>query len=255
MSQLVLAMNPRAGWRYIYACAVVLIIAAMYKRTERVPDFFLLSTCSYIVNLFCPNFLTMALMHGGLPLPIHAPIPPDRYFCHRHPSKFPISPLECQWAVNENWPDGRTPIRYYMKDPRPSDSEYIPNHVEGYTCRVSIETAGPREYLPDSVLLEPHKLRGLAGYVIQKCAAENQGLGGSVTIGLTGALAYIHNPINEHWGGNFLTISIRPRFLPGEDTIQPGSQDRNIAAVLSAYAASIVPHRDSLPHNAVCPPF
>ena len=202
----------------------------------------------------------MALIHRALPLPIHAPIPPDRYFCHPTDDlipgipavpSLPVHPLSCQRAVDENGPDGRTPIRYFMKDPRPSEGEWIP-HREHYGpfCRVSIETAGPYEHLPHSVLLSPQKIRGLAGFLIQKCAVENRGPGGFITMGLEKTLAYTHNqasshnPYNEQWGGNFLTISIQSRFRLGEDTLEPGSRDRNIAALLSASIATNMPDPD-----------
>ena len=186
------------------------------------------------------NFFEMALTGGGLPLPIRTPIPPDRWLCHRSDGVRPILPLDCQVAVDQNWPNDDNFVRYFQNDPRPSAGEWIPNFAYLGSCRVSIETAGPPEHLPHSVLLRPRELRGLAGFLIQKCAVENRGIGGFVTIGFTSALSYIHNP-TKTWGGNFLTISIQPRLRRNRNlnALEPGSHDTNIAVMLSAHAVSL----------------
>lgn len=180
-------------------------------------------------------------MNRALPLPIHAPLPPDRYFCYSHQGARPIVPLDCQTAVDANWPNGRSFVRYFLNDPRPSDGEWLPNYEYSGSCRVAIETAGPPEHLPHSVLLRPRDLRGLAGYLIQKCAAENGGIGGFLTLGFTSATGFIHNAANNSWSGNFLTVSIQPRIHRDRhmSNLEPGNYNANIAALLSTHAAGL----------------
>ncbi len=183
----------------------------------------------------------MALVDRALPLPIYAPLPPDRSFCYRHHGAHPIVPLDCQTAIDQNWPHGRSFVQYFLQDPRPSASESIPNVAYMGSCRVAIETAGPHEHLPQSVLLRPLQLRGLAGHLIQKCAVENQGIGGFLTLGVASAMGYVHNHTDEYAGGNFLTISIHPNHHRNRQmtNFEPGSHNPNIAALLSIHAVNL----------------
>lgn len=74
-------------------------------------------------------------------------------------------------------------------------------------------------------------------------------------MGLASALEYVDFPGNERWGGNFLTISIQPRYiLGGHNVSEPGSQVRHIAALLSASVATNVPDGDRH-HDTVGAPF
>ncbi len=66
-----------------------------------------------------------ALFIRALPLPIHRPTPPDRWFCHQDYG-YNIVPLDCQRAVDNNWPSGKTPLHYNTKDPSPSNSVRLP---------------------------------------------------------------------------------------------------------------------------------
>lgn len=180
-------------------------------------------------------------MSRAVPLPIQAPIPPDRAICYRHQGARPILPSDCQRAIDQNWPDGNNFVQYYLQDPRPSNAQWIPSVEYSGSCRVALEPAGPREHYPHTLLLRPNSLRGLAGHLIQTCAAESHGIGGFITLGLIGAMGYIHNPVNESWNGNFLTISIHPRIHRDRQmsNLEPGSHNPNIAALLSQHAASL----------------
>ena len=138
-----------------------------------------------------------------------------------------------------DWPSANTYQRYYLTDPHPSEAEVIPTYSYVGSCRVALETAGPPEHLPHSMLLRPHDLRGLAGYLIQTCAVEGDGIGGFLTLGFTSALGWIHDAQNLTFAGNFLTISIEPRAHTGVIIQEPGSRDANIAARLAAHMAGL----------------
>lgn len=89
------------------------------------------------------------------------------------------------------------------------------------------------------MLLRPSELRGLAGYLIQQCAVEQNGIGGFATLGFTSALSWVHEARNLSFAGNFLTISIEPRGVLGAQIVEPGSRDANIPAKLAAHMAGL----------------
>ena len=160
--------------------------------------------------------------------------------CQRLTGAQRINPHDCRNAVDMHWPDGRTPIRYFLSDPRPSNADSIPSYNYLGSCRVALESAGPHENLPPSILLRPHELRGFAGYLIQRCAAENNGNSGFLTFGLSSALSFIHDSgSNNSFGGNFLTISISPRAHQDATVYEPGSHNPNIAAILAEHVAGL----------------
>ena len=191
------------------------------------------------------------LLPRVLPLLIHAPTPPDFYQCDPAYGKN-IKPLDCQLIVDSHWPSGKTPVHYYFEDPSPSNSIRVPWILRQGSCNVALEPAGPRygkaagyaSYLSQ----RPDDLKALAGFVIEKCANQGQGIGGFVTIGMKAAEQYVSGVLNEDWenledwnnnitsNGAFLTISIngldRTSFMPGDT-------DPWVPAYLSKYAARL----------------
>lgn len=59
------------------------------------------------------------------------------------------------------------------------------------SCVVSIEGAGPDFTAPDDMQVVPDAIRGLAGFLIDTCANQGQGIGGFVTYGLAYAYGMI----------------------------------------------------------------
>ena len=191
------------------------------------------------------------LLPRVVPLLIHAPTPPDFLQCdpaYGHN----IKPLDCQLAVEWDWPSGNTPVHYYFEDPSPSNGIKIPRITRQGSCNVAIEPAGPRYGkvygFPSYLKHRPDEMRALAGYVIEKCAHQGQGIGGFVTLGMDAAERYVGGVINEDWenmkdwkdgvvnNGAFLTISIN-----GADrtAFMPGDTDPWVPAYLSKYAARL----------------
>ena len=132
----------------------------------------------------------MSLIPRVLPLPIHAPTSPDSHVCSRTYGEN-IVPLSCQNLVDTHWPSGRTPIHLYREEPSPSNARRLPYTVYDAGCTISIEAAGPNAAHTDFFAVSPNRLRGLAGYVIQKCPVENAGIGGFVTLGMNHAASFI----------------------------------------------------------------
>ncbi len=67
-------------------------------------------------------------------------------------------------------------------------SQYSDGSSSG-SCTVSIESAGPGKESPweraeqqNYFSIPPDELRGVAGYLIQKCAEEGNGIGGFMTM-------------------------------------------------------------------------
>lgn len=188
------------------------------------------------------------LLPRVIPLLIHAPTPPDFYQCNETYGRN-IKPLDCQLAVEWDWPTGNTPVHYYFEDPVPSNAIRIPRTTSQGTCKVTIEPAGPsygKAYKYASYLKhEPDKMRALAGYVIDMCAHKGQGIGGFVTVGMKAAENYVRGALNEPWedaqdrdeqvstNGAFLTISINGA---GRTSFRPGDTDPSVPAYLSTYA-------------------
>ena len=191
------------------------------------------------------------LLPRVVPLLIHAPTAPDFLQCdpaYGHD----IKPLDCQLAIEWDWPSGKTPVHYYFEDPSPSNGIKVPRITRQGSCNVAIEPAGPRYGkafgYPSYVTHRPDEIRALAGYVIEKCAHQGQGMGGFVTVGLDAAEKYVSGVINEDWenfkdwndgvlnNGAFLTISIN-----GADrtAFMPGDTDPWVPAYLSKYAARL----------------
>lgn len=114
--------------------------------------------------------------------------------------------------------------------------------------------------------MPPDHLRALAGFIIETCAGQGEGVGGFVTHGFEAAQNYIASSNNTYledlvdqagnycifhiWvvtnfvagkvsHGNFLTIAISgfPNY-----TMQPGDTDPNIASRLSNYATNLSTH-------------
>ena len=100
-----------------------------------------------------------ALFLRALPLPIHRPTLPDRWSCHADYGHS-ILPLDCQQAVDNNWPSGKTPIYYRTSDPASSNSLLVPrsDHV-GETC--SFRRARPISLMPSSQVLVRSQSRQL----------------------------------------------------------------------------------------------
>ena len=191
------------------------------------------------------------LLPRTIPLLIHAPSPPDFLQCDPAYGRN-IKPLDCQLAIEWDWPSGKTPVHYYFEDPSPSNAIRIPKINRQGTCNVAIEPAGPRygkvNGFPSYLKHRPDELRALAGYVIEKCAHEKQGIGGFVTLGMDAAETYLRGVMNEDWenmkdwndgimnNGAFLTISIngvdRTAFMPGDT-------DPRVPAYFSNYAARL----------------
>lgn len=69
----------------------------------------------------------MALLPRALPLPIHEPTLPDQYLCDPDYGHG-IIPIDCQMAVDLNWPSGKVPIHYYTNDPAPSNAIRLPRY-------------------------------------------------------------------------------------------------------------------------------
>ena len=129
-------------------------------------------------------------------LPIHAPHPPDFYVCSTTYGTN-IVPWDCQFNVDTYWRSGATPVHYYFSKPVPSNAIPLPFITSTFgwdsSCQIAIEPAGPNYGSLPYLAFSPDKLRGLAGYVIQKCAQEGNGKGGFVTVGLDGAEHYLQN--------------------------------------------------------------
>ena len=127
-----------------------------------------------------------------------------------------IAPLDCQIAVSLNLAEGKhsgallfpragseamlivspfttiTVYQIFYTQERGFAGVVLTQCLVG-SCTVSIESAGPplSEYLQPSsgslgranyFSISPDKLRGAAGYIIQKCAQESGGIGGYVTL-------------------------------------------------------------------------
>ena len=138
----------------------------------------------------------MSLIPRTLPLPIHAPTLPDRYVCAPEYGQR-IVPLDCQNVVDINWPKGTTPVHYYFNGPSPSAAQKMPVvHKQG-SCTVSIEPAGPDYLTRHFFSVSPNAMRGLAGYLIEKCPNQHGGVGGFVTLGLSYAQDYISSLDNS----------------------------------------------------------
>ena len=158
-----------------------------------------------------------SLLLRALPLPIHAPTSPDLWYCNPEYGQNLI-PLDCQIAVDNNWPSGRTNVHYYTMDPSPSNGIRVPRSdrhgissliwggkattslTSAGTCQVSIETAGP-DLRSRAYSIAPNYMRALAGFVIETCANQAGGIGGFVTHGFGAAenyIAGIANDADEH---------------------------------------------------------
>lgn len=182
---------------------------------------------------------------------MHAPTSPDFVECDPIYGQN-IKPSDCQLAVDIFWPPGNTPIHYYFEDPSPSNAIRLPKYDKQGTCKVTIEAAGPRygqaHGFPSYLEHRPNELKGLAGYLIERCAHQGGGIGGFVTLGMKAAERYVAGVVNEGWedvkdwqdgvsnSGTFLTISINGADRSG---FRPGDTDPWIPAYLSMYAARL----------------
>ena len=92
-------------------------------------------------------------------------------------------------------------MKYYFSQPAPSNGIALPFVSSSFgwdsSCQVTIEPAGPSHRYPQYLAYSPDMMRGLAGYVIQKCAVEEGGIGGFVTVGLEAAEQYLQGWIDS----------------------------------------------------------
>ena len=158
----------------------------------------------------------MSLTYRTLPganhiLPIHRPPYPEHYYCDPAYGQ-DIVPLDCQMAVDLNWRKGVTPEHYYFREPAASNSVRVPlsdhegehgksgiyetssNNGPLGSCTVSIESAGPGKEThwvnaesQNYFSISPDELRGIAGFLIQACAQERNGIGGFITMRFSAA--------------------------------------------------------------------
>ena len=136
---------------------------------------------------------------------MHAPKVPDRWVCSPTYGTN-IIPVECDLLVDNLWPTGNTPINYYFRDPTPSNAIRLPKTNIWGSCQMAIEPGGPPTSYPNFLKLRPNEIRGLAGYVIEKCAAEMGGIGGFVTLGFGAAETYVQSVTND-WSDDMKNAS------------------------------------------------
>ena len=58
---------------------------------------------------------------------------------------------------------------------------------------ITLEQAGPSPH-PGLIMLSPDDVRGMAGYVVQKCVTDGGGVGGFVTSGFSNMVDYVLDP-------------------------------------------------------------
>ncbi len=81
------------------------------------------------------SLISRTLPGGNHILPIHNPGYPERFVCNPDFGRN-IVPLDCQIAVDSNWPKGSFPMHYYFRDPAASNSIRLPvSDHEGWQSR------------------------------------------------------------------------------------------------------------------------
>ena len=148
-------------------------------------------------------------------LPQIVPNQPDFAICHPDYG-MSIVPSDCE-AAGEALLHGTDAIYYYLN--RPDMPNNLPFTVTkgsftmrtyvSYTilfnfcagsCAISVEYAGPEYATPSFVELVPEEIRGMAGFIINKCPSQEAGMGGFVTGHIQWLVDFMQHYANVEFG-------------------------------------------------------
>ncbi|MCJ1256455.1 hypothetical protein MMC24_004276 [Lignoscripta atroalba] len=171
------------------------------------------------------------LSHRAL-VPI-APVAPDFFVCDPVYGTA-LAPSDCNVAGDTQLPQGQNAVNYYLTNQRAPNK--LPFSVAHGSCSISVEYAGPDYAAPSFIDLVPDEIRGMAGYVINQCALQGNGVGGFITGRMADLVGYIRisGRFNAQPGDRtnvgFVTVTISG---PEENLRKPGDTDPAIPLFLT----------------------